>query len=67
MLISNLKTENMFVELLDHEEESISGGAISITADKLKLSFTNLGLNIDGLKIFIKAGAIQLSGVQLGV
>lgn len=67
MLISNLKTENMFVELLDHEEESISGGAISITADKLNLSFTNLGLNIDGLKIFIKAGAIKLSGVQLGV
>ncbi|MEH2463856.1 hypothetical protein [Nostoc sp.] len=66
MLISNLKTENMFVELLDHEEESISGGAISITADKLNLSFTNLGLNIDGLKIFIKAGVIQLTGVKLG-
>ena len=67
MLISNLKTENMFVELLDHEEESISGGAISITADKLNLSFTNLALNIDGINISIKGGAIQLSGVKVGV
>ncbi|MEH2450812.1 hypothetical protein [Nostoc sp.] len=66
MLISNLKTENMFVELLDHEEESISGGAISLTADKLNLSFTNLALNIDGLKIFLKGGLIQLSGVKVG-
>lgn len=67
MLISNLKTENMFVELLDNEEESISGGAISATADKLNLSFTNVGLNIDGLKIFLKGGVIQLSGVKVSV
>ncbi len=65
MLISNLKTENMFVELLDKEAESISGGKIIATADKLNLSFTNVGLNIDGLKIFLKGGLIQLTGVKL--
>lgn len=64
MVISNLKTENMFVELLDNEAESISGGKINITAEKLNLSFTNLGLNIDGLNLFIAKGAIQLSGVK---
>ncbi|MEH2251950.1 hypothetical protein [Nostoc sp.] len=65
MLISNLKTENMFVELLDNEEESISGGKISLTADKLDLSFTNVALNIDGLKIFLKGGFLQLIGVKV--
>ncbi|MEH2276409.1 MAG: hypothetical protein V7K40_16860 [Nostoc sp.] len=66
MLTSNLKTENMFVELLDHEEESISGGAFSLEADKLNLSFTNVALNIDGVKIFLKTGSVQLSGIKIG-
>ncbi|MEH2243477.1 hypothetical protein [Nostoc sp.] len=67
MLISNLETENMFVELLDNEEESISGGTIIATADKLNLSFTNVLLNIDNLKIFLKGGVIHLTGVKLSV
>ncbi|MHC5729825.1 MAG: hypothetical protein ACYTXY_38045 [Nostoc sp.] len=67
MLISNLKTENMFVELLDKEAESISGGTISVTADKLNLSFKNLALDIDGLNIFLKKGSIHLTGLKLSV
>ncbi|MEH1873709.1 hypothetical protein [Nostoc sp.] len=66
MLISNLKTENMFVELLDKEAESISGG-ISVTADKLNLSFTNVALDLEGFKIFLKKGSIKLTGVKLSV
>ncbi|MBE9107539.1 hypothetical protein IQ229_22200 [Nostoc cf. edaphicum LEGE 07299] len=66
MLISNLKTENMFVELLDKEAESISGG-ISVKADELNLSFKNVALDIAGFKIFLKKGFINLTGVELSV
>ncbi len=65
MPISNLEAKNMFVELLDNEAESISGGKISVKASELELSFKNLDLDLDGINIFVKKGIVFLEGVKL--